>query len=145
MNEMKRETGKPISTTEIIERYDNTPELIEWSDFLAVNAHPFHHGIREPQRAVDWTVIAYRELAARISKPLLLKEVGLPSSGSQGLSEKNQAKYYALLRLTEVKFVYFEAFDGDWKTWGTTEPHWGLWRNRQPKLAARALSSRSAP
>lgn len=148
MDSVRRETGKPVSTTEIIERYYNTPELIEWSDFLMVNAHPFHHGIRDPRRAVDWTVAAYRDLAARTSKPLYFKECSLPSAGAEGLSEKAQSEYYMLLRQTaDVKFIYFEAFDGDdWKTWAPTEPHWGLWRgNRGPKLAARALTARSAP
>lgn len=147
MEQVRRETGKPVSTTEIIERYYNTPELMEWSDFLAVNAHPFHHGIREPRAAVDWTESAYRNLSVLTAKPLVFKEVGLPSSVGRELSQEAQAKYYSLLRLTNVKFVYFESFDGDgWKTWAPTEGHWGLWfSDRRPKLAARALIAQAAP
>lgn len=143
MEEMKRETGKPVSTTEIIEAYFGKPELIEWSDFLAVNAHPFFHRVKEPRQAVAWTSKSYQNLLKRAQgKPLLFKEVGLPTAGEDGLSEEGQAQYYALLTATEVKFAWFEAFDGSWKSWGAVEPHWGLWRSdRRPKSVVRVIVS----
>lgn len=142
MQIMRRETEKPISTTEIYERYFDTPKLVEWSDFLAVNAHPFFHGLREPQHAVEWTVAAYGNLEklASKSKPIILKESGLPSEGEKGLSEQNQALYYGLLQNTKVTFAFFESFDQSWKKWGSVEPHWGLFRsNRTPKLVVGSL------
>lgn len=143
MNEMKRATGKPVSTTEVIESYMTNKALIEESDFLAPNAHPFFHGneMKQPSRAVEWTSAAYRELAqlAR-GKPLLFKEVGLPTDGDVGLSEENQAKYYALLMETDIKFVFFEAFDCPWKSSEGVEAHWGLFRaDRSPKSVARVV------
>jgi exo-beta-1,3-glucanase (GH17 family) len=142
MGAMKRATGKPISTTEIIESYLASTELIEWSDFLAPNAHPFFHGkgMKQPRRAVEWTSVAYRELSQRAAgKPLLFKEVGLPSGGEAGLSEENQAEYYALLQETDTKFVFFESFDSPWKS-GAVEPHWGLFRaNRSPKRVVKEI------
>ncbi len=147
MEEIKRETGKPVSTTEVIESYFTKPELIAWSDFLAVNAHPYHHNIRDAQRAVEWTVKSYENLLKRAAgKPLLFKEVGLPSAGAEGLSEETQAQYYTLLGQTRVRFVWFEAFDGPWKTWATAEPHWGLWRsNRRPKPVVRLITKELLP
>jgi exo-beta-1,3-glucanase (GH17 family) len=137
MNEMKRATGKPVSTTEVIESYMTTKALIEESDFLLPNAHPFFHGneMRQPRRAAEWTNAAYQELSQRAcGKPLLFKEVGLPTGGDVGLSEENQAGYYALLMKSAVKFVFFEAFDCPWKSSGAVEPHWGLFRaDRSPK------------
>ncbi len=146
MDTMKRATGKPVSTTEIIESYLTSGELIEWSDFLAPNAHPFFHGneMKQPRRAVEWTYAAYQELSKRArSKPLLFKEVGLPSDGDVGLSEEYQAEYYALLQETDTKFVFFESFDCPWKNSGTVEPHWGLFRaDRSPKPVVKVVMGR---
>lgn len=143
LDDLRQETRKPVSTTEIYERYFSIPELISSSDFLTVNAHPFFHGqqMRDPQRAVEWTVAAYQDLEKLSDKPLILKEVGLPSAGEPGLSAINQARYYELLQQSPVLFCWFEAFDGPWKDWGAVEKHWGIFRhNRSPKLAARVAA-----
>jgi exo-beta-1,3-glucanase (GH17 family) len=146
MEEMRRETGLPVSTTEIIESYYSKRELIDWSDFLAPNAHPFFHGraMRDPVRAVEWTRRTFQEFGVEAGgKPVLFKEVGLPTAGDTGLSEKAQAQYYALLRQTEVKFAYFEAFNGPWKRGGAVEAHWGLFKaDRSPKLAVRVITGK---
>lgn len=137
MEEMRRATGKPVSTTEVIESYFTNQELIERSDFLAVNAHPYFHEKREPQQAVEWTVKAYENLVARVGgKPVIFKEVGLPTQGREDLSEEGQFRYYLLLSESPVRFVYFEAFDALFKQ-GAVEQSWGLFRaDRSPKPAA---------
>jgi exo-beta-1,3-glucanase (GH17 family) len=143
MDDLRQETRKPVGTTEIYERYFSIPELISSSDFLTVNAHPFFHGqqMRDPQRAVEWTVAAYQELKKLSDKPLILKEVGLPSAGEPGLSAINQARYYELLLQSPALFCWFEAFDGPWKNGGAVEKYWGIFRhNRSPKLAARVAA-----
>jgi exo-beta-1,3-glucanase (GH17 family) len=136
MEEMRRETGKPVSTTEIIESYSTIPELAEWSDFLAVNAHAYFHEIRNPVAAVQWTANVYAKLSKRYpDKPLLFKEVGLPTA-APGLSEKAQYDYYRALQMTPVKFVFFEAFDALYKN-GPVEQSWGIFHaDRTPKPAA---------
>src|SRR5205823_9481233 len=41
---------------------------------------------------------------------------------------------------TDVRFVYFEAFDQPWKTHLPVEPHWGIFRSdRTPKVLASRL------
>jgi len=137
MDDMRRQTGKPVSTTEVIESYFTTRELVDWSDFLAVNAHPYFHQKRDPDQAVEWTVKAYENLVARVpDKPVVFKEVGLPTRGAEDVSEENQFRYYSLLSKTPVRFVYFEAFDALFKT-GALEQSWGLFRaDRTPKPAA---------
>jgi exo-beta-1,3-glucanase (GH17 family) len=135
MDEIRHDTGKPVSTTEIIEQYFTKPELAEWSDFLTVNAHPYFHSVRDPSSAVEWTTRAYHNLADRFPrKPLLFKEVGLPTGG-EGLNEKSQLDYYEALCKSDVKFVFFEAFDAQFKK-GPMEQSWGLFHtNRTPKPA----------
>jgi len=144
MRHVRDATGKPVSTTEVIDRYATTPEIVEWSTFLAPNAHPFHFSVREPEDAVRWTQEAYGALAklAR-GRPILLKEVGLPTAGAEAMSEERQAEYYARLDATEVPFAFFEYADGPWKTGGTVEPHWGLFRaDRTPKPVVKRLTGR---
>jgi exo-beta-1,3-glucanase (GH17 family) len=137
MMEIRRLTGKPVSSTEVIESFFTKPELVDACDFLAVNAHPFFHGQWEADGAAEWTVKSYENLIARVpDKPVLFKEVGFPTAGDAGLSEKLQYLYYQKLCSTKVKFVFFEAFDALFKS-GTIEQSWGIFRaDRSPKAAA---------
>ena len=66
----------------------------------------------------------------------------MPTAGDEEgkMSEVAQEKYYTELAKTDVKFVYFEAFDQPWKTHLPIEPHWGLFTaDRTPKLLAAKL------
>ena len=142
MESLRTSTGKPVSTTEVIESYYSKPELVEWSDFLTVNAHPYFHGRRDPDAAVEWTVAAWRRLRENVppEKLILFKEVGLPTAGRAGLSETAQSEYYQRLRKTEVRFAFFEAFDAMFKK-GPIEQSWGLFHaDRTPKPAASVLT-----
>ena len=130
MDRLRRTTGKPVSTTE------------------QVHDHPYFSGYRDPQEAVAWTERVFKALDAVSDKPLIFKEVGLPSDGDADLSETRQARYYQLLRETNVVYVVFEAFDAPWKHLGQPgpdgtyplpdpEPHWGIFTSeRMPKEAA---------
>src|SRR5258707_1457666 len=77
----------------------------------------------------------------------MLKEVGLPTDGDADrvLSERAQCDYYDALAQTEVRFVYFEAFDLLWKSHLPIEAHWGIFHSdRTPKVLARRLSDQAA-
>jgi len=140
VEEMAEATGKPVTTTEVVESYITNKELLQIGHFLAPNAHPYHHSVKEPSKAVDWTVKTFEDLQKHTDKLILLKEVGLPTEGDTGLSEEAQAEYYRLLKDTTVKFIYFEAFDGPWKQGGKVEPHWGLFRaDRSSKPVLKVL------
>jgi exo-beta-1,3-glucanase (GH17 family) len=128
--ELKLETGKPVATTEEIGDYAD-PKLVELGDWIFPNVHAYWHAgikIKEPQEAVVWTVEQYKKLSKQ-DKFVSFKEVGFPTSGDTGVSEEKQAEYYRLLQKTEVKFIYFEAYDGPWKQWEPVEPYWGLFRS----------------
>jgi|SRR5579872_781314 len=136
MDELRRKTGKPVSTTEVVESYFTKSELAEWSDFLAVNAHPYFHEIRDPIKAAEWTANVYANLHQRYpDKEILFKEVGLPSI-APGINENSQYEYYRALKDTAVQFVFFEAFDALFKN-GPVEQSWGIFHaDRSPKPAA---------
>lgn len=140
---LRATTGKPVSTTEVIESFYTKPELAAWSDFLTVNVHPYFHEKRVPTEGAEWTVAAWARLQQHLhgSKSVLFKEVGLPSAGGRGLSEAAQADYYRRLIGTDVCFSFFEAFDARFKQ-GAVEQSWGIFRaDRSPKPAADVFSA----
>ena len=95
---------------------------------------PYFHSLTAPEIALRWTVDRFDSLSARTQKPVMFKEVGLPTAGDPRLSEQSQADYYAALSHSHVRFAWFEAFDQPWKKDLPVEPHWGLFRaDRTPK------------
>jgi exo-beta-1,3-glucanase (GH17 family) len=146
MEQVRRETGKPVSTTEVIETFYTNRDLVDWSDFITVNAHPYFHGHRDPVRAVDWTLGAWDRLTRQIpDKPIFFKEVGLPVAGAAENNGQNQSEFYfRLLTTTDVQFAFFEAFDQLYKS-GPVEESWGIFRaDRSPKPAAAVLLNRES-
>jgi exo-beta-1,3-glucanase (GH17 family) len=145
--QIRAATRKPVTTTEITEQYSNK-ELAELGDWVFPNAHPYFHKKLDPGDAANWTAAEYRNLHKKIGRPLLFKEVGLPTAGDTGepLSESAQDRYYSKLKgMTDIRFVYFEAFDQFWKKHLPVEPHWGLFKiDRAPKLLACHLMGNQA-
>jgi len=130
---LRQATGKPVTTTEEVGDYAD-PKVRQLGDWLFPNVHPWYQRIGDPSLAVEWVERRFRRLTEWVSKPVLLKEVGLPSAGDPAASEAKQAAFYRQLSRTQVKFVWFEAFDQPWKTQTPVEPFWGLFRaDRTPK------------
>jgi exo-beta-1,3-glucanase (GH17 family) len=139
INYMSDTTHKLVTTTEELEDY-NDPAVVLVGDWLFPNVHPYWHGIGDPDSAVQWTVNQYTNLSSLTDKLVLCKEVGMPTAGATGMSETIQAEYYRILQDTEVKFVFFEAFDQLWKQHEPVEPYWGLFRaDRSPKVVIGSL------
>lgn len=137
MDNLRATTGKPVATTEVLNSYYSDAQVRELGDWAFPNVHPYWNGVKDPQQAVVWTQQQFDDLNAlygESSKIVVFKEVGLPTAGDPELSEEGQAEYYKLLRSTDVKFFYFEAFDQPWKTSKPVEAYWGLFRSdRSPK------------
>jgi exo-beta-1,3-glucanase (GH17 family) len=144
MQYIREKTGKPVTTTEQIRDYTVKEwELLEISDWIFCNTHPYFENIKDPVDAVDWTKHRYNLLKKEISKPIIFKEVGFPSAGDPNMSEKKQLQYYQLLLDTDVNFVWFESFDQRWKTYLPIESHWGLFKNdRSPKEVVNCICGR---
>ncbi|HEY4129451.1 MAG TPA: hypothetical protein VGM50_02485 [Gemmatimonadaceae bacterium] len=143
---LRQTTKKPVTTSEQIEHYAD-PKVIAVGDWLFPTVHAYFHALTDPSLAVEWTADRFRTVSARTTKPVLFKEVGLPSGGDSTASEAGQAEFYRKLSLTPVRFAWFEAFDQPWKNTLPVEPHWGIFRaDRSPKpVAALACPSRSSP
>jgi len=147
IQDLRRITGKPVAMTEEIDDYSDE-SLLQLGDWVFPNAHPYFHNQLDPDAAVRWTRAAYDDLKRRTDRFVMFKEVGLPTAGdSEGrLSEANQERYYQELAKTDVRFVYFEAFDQPWKTHLPVEPHWGiLYSDRTPKPLGSWLMGEESP
>lgn len=154
MERLRRTTGRPVSTSEEAGDYTENSPLWGIADWTFPNAHPYFAELRDAREAAQWTESIFRTLRPVSDKPLIFKEVGLPSGGDRGLDEARQSRYYQLLRQTEVTYVVFEAFDAPWKHLhpprpdGTyprpdPEPHWGVFTStRKPKAAAADICRR---
>ena len=136
MSQLRRATGKPVTTTEPIDSY-LTGVHREWlltnSDWLFPLAQPFWAAQLHPQRAVDWIVVRSDYLEATTGRTVILKEAGFPSAAPTGQSEESQRTFFSTLRATGMTFFYFEAFDQPWKHellhQSSVEGHWGLYHS----------------
>jgi len=145
---LQEQTQKPVSTSEELKDYFADDRLRELGDWLFPNAHPYFSPVKEPLAAAQWTENWFHRLQAISDRPLVFKEVGLPTAGDPAVSEAAQAQYYEALSQTPVPFVFFTAFDLPWKrSTGqdqkselNPEPYWGFFHNdRSPKAAAQFL------
>lgn len=134
---LRAHTGKPVTTSEETDDFEEHPYLYHVGDWVFANAHPYWHATKHAERAVRWEVKKYKLLSEQSRRFVFFREVGLPTFGAFGLSETNHDLYYRKLAETDVRFVYFEGFDQPSKDHNAVEPHWGIFRfDQSPKLAA---------
>ncbi len=148
MAELRRLTGRPVTTSEPVQHYFKgryKTWLRKHSDWLFPIAHPYWADQVNPASAVDWISVQHDLLVAESGRPVMLKEGGVPTAGMVGYSEQAQNQFFALLRRSRVAFVYFEAFDQPWKGDARrheAEAHWGLFRaDGTPKAVVATFQS----
>jgi exo-beta-1,3-glucanase (GH17 family) len=141
MEWLRQSSGKPVSTSEQVDDYLQGPWsvwLLDRSDWVFPNVHPYWAGLTNPDSAVAWTIDKYEAVQQRTAKPVTIKETGLPSAGRASCSEQRQSEFYERLSSTSIPFFHFEAFDQPWKVEQPVEAHWGVNdSNRSPKLVVR--------
>lgn len=150
MNKLRRLTGRPVTTTEIIDRYLGGPYrqwLLENSDWLFPIVLPFWAEQKDPYSAVTWTIARHDYLTTTTDKTIIIKEAGIPTIISEGFSEVDQIDFFKELEKTGISFFYFEAFDQPWKRdiFKLPEPeaHWGLYRtDGNPKKVVSWIQNR---
>ena len=147
MDDLRRRTGRPVTTSEHVDLYLNGPYR-EWlrthSDWLFPLAHPFWAHQRSVGDAVNWLSVRYDYLVAVTGKEVVFKEAGVPTAGAPGFDENVQMIFFQELEKTGLKYFYFEAFDQPCKKnpreLPQVETHWGLFRaDGKPKEIIRWL------
>ncbi|MGZ4989914.1 MAG: glycosyltransferase [Methylobacter sp.] len=144
IREVKKNTWRPVSTSETWAEWMKHPELVNEVDFIAVHILPYWEGIAA-EDAVDYVFDRYHAVQkAYPNKPIVITEVGWPSDGQPfkhaTASVSNQARFLRefLNRADAEKVTYYivEAFDQPWKMSleGSAGAYWGIFNaDRQPK------------
>ncbi|WP_432744513.1 glycosyltransferase [Methylobacter sp. G7] len=144
IREVKKNTWRPVSTSETWDVWLKHPELVVEVDFIGVHILPYWEGIAA-EDAVDYVFDRYHAVQqAYPNKPIVITEVGWPSDGQPfkhaTASVSNQAKFLRnfLNRADTEKVNYYivEAFDQPWKMSleGSAGAYWGIFNaDRQPK------------
>lgn len=147
IDELRDKSRLPVTTSEEINDYAKQ-YVVELGDWVFPNVHPYFSNVTQPAKAASWIRKYYKILkrAAGADKPILFKEVSLPTKGDDRCNERNQRDFFILMEFSEVKFAYFEAFDQPWKAHSPVEPHWGLFdkKRRPKKFIAEMLTRQTA-
>lgn len=140
----------PVATSDLGDNW--TADLLEASDLVMANVHPFFGGVPVDQAAA-WTIEFFNEhdvsLTTSDNKSAIISEVGWPSAGGNdcgavnctdstsgavaGIDEMNQflSDWVCQALNNGTKYFWFEAFDEPWKVIYNTlgkewETKWGL-------------------
>ena len=145
LDEVRKRTGKQVSTAEPWSTWMAHPELAQHVDFIAMHVLPYWEETTT-DTAFPYTADALRQMRARFpDKKLVVAEVGWPSDGrsrwSLTPSRSFQAQFIRqildLTAKTGIDAYLMEAFDGRWKYTieGSVGSYWGVFdAARQPKF-----------
>ena len=146
LQRVRAAAGVPVSTAEPWHVWIKHPELAEQVDFITVHLLPYWEGV-----GIDTAVEESFERLARVrarfpGKPVLVGEVGYPSSGDRikraRPSPAAQAlfvrQFIARAQLEKLDYFLIEAYDQPWKQHeeGRAGAYWGLFdAARMPKFS----------
>lgn len=146
LQSVRAATKLPISTAEPWHVWIKHPELAEHVDFITIHLLPYWEGVGL-NTAVDESMERMDRVRARFpGKPIVIGEIGYPSSGDTiKRAEPSPAAQAAftrqfMVRAAKDKLDYFliEAYDQPWKQTeeGRAGAYWGIFdAARQPKFA----------
>jgi exo-beta-1,3-glucanase (GH17 family) len=131
----------PVYTTELADNYDQ--ELVEASDRLLGNIHPYFAGVPSNEAAV-WSWQFFKSQFGRFETPAIISETGWPTQGAprgnavpsvEGL-QRFLDDFICHSNRYGLQYYFFEAFDAVWKEGqDPVEKSWGLLdRYRRPKV-----------
>ena len=139
-------TRVPLSTAEPWHVWIKHPELADEVDFITVHLLPYWEGVGLAT-AVDESLERLARVRARFpGKPILIGEVGYPSSGdtikqavpSFGAQAAFVRQFVARAAADRLDYFLIEAYDQPWKQTeeGRAGAYWGVFdAARQPKFA----------
>ncbi len=145
LREVRRRTGKPVSTAEPWAVWLSNPGLVQDVDFIAIHVLPYWEETTT-ETALAYAIDKIEQVRKRFpDKPVVVAEVGWPSDGRPRWNLKpsptTQATFVrGVLDHTEragIETFLMEAFDGPWKYTieGSVGAYWGLFdANRRLKF-----------
>lgn len=150
IRQVKRQTWRPVSTSETWDTWLKYPELADEVDFIAAHILPYWEGVSADQ-ALDYVFQRYYQLQQAFpDKPVVITVVGWPSNGKPikqaQASLVNQARFlrafFNRAHTENITYYTIEAFDQPWKMTeeGSAGAYWGLFdAERQPKFAMQGM------
>ncbi|KAK6464801.1 glycoside hydrolase superfamily [Scheffersomyces coipomensis] len=131
-------TGYVVSVDTLVAVVSN-PSLCQYSDYLAVNCHPYWDGGVEPGNSGPWlqAQIANLESVCNNGKSVLITETGWPTQGdtfgTDGVpSIPNQTSaLQSIMSVLSSQVIAFTLYNDYWKEPGpqNVEQHWGIYGN----------------
>jgi exo-beta-1,3-glucanase (GH17 family) len=136
IREVRRRTGKPVSTAEPWSVWLQNPALARQVDFIAIHVLPYWEETTT-EDSLAYAIDKIERVRARFpGKPVVVAEIGWPSDGRPrwnlrpGLAEEARFVRGVLdyTRRTGTEAFVMEAFDGTWKYTieGSVGAYWGL-------------------
>lgn len=127
-------TGTVVSVDTLV-AVENNPALCEYSDFIAVNSHPYWDGHVAPENSGEWlkTQIASVKATCGGEKDVLITETGWPTKGDTYItavpSPANQlSAIKSLVSAVGDQILLFTMYNDMWKQPGpyASEQYWGI-------------------
>ncbi|KAH3682559.1 hypothetical protein WICPIJ_006471 [Wickerhamomyces pijperi] len=128
-------SGKIVSV-DTLTAVKNNPGLCQYSDYVAVNCHPFWDGSVTPDNAGTWLQQQISDIKTTCggSKDVLITESGWPHQGqAYGKAVPSPANQKtavdAISKSCGEQVILFDAYDDLWKNGGPygVEKYWGLY------------------
>jgi exo-beta-1,3-glucanase (GH17 family) len=125
----------PVVSVDTLVAVQNNPVLCDYSDYVAVNSHPFWDGSVLPENSGTWLKqqIANIKQVCGGSKDVLITETGWPTQGSNYgsavPSKENQALALESISSTVAdQVLLFTTYNDLWKDAGSygVEQYWGI-------------------
>lgn len=111
----------------------NNPELCQYSDYIAFNAHAYWDGSVTGGEAGTWLLQQMQRVASACGKNVMCVETGWPhQGGSNGVAVASTSEQSAAISSIQSTcgndVVVFNAFDDMWKNPGSNgvEQFWGI-------------------
>ncbi|GMM30358.1 putative family 17 glucosidase [Martiniozyma asiatica (nom. inval.)] len=112
----------------------NNPELCEYSDYIAFNAHAYWDGNTVSSDAGPWLLLQMQRVWSACGKHVMCVESGWPHEGSNnGVAVASSADQKAAISSIDGTcgndVIVFTAFDDLWKNPGSlgVEQYWGIY------------------
>ncbi len=133
----RRVPDVPVGVVDAYYLFERHAQLVQASDFVAINCYPFWEGMAHDQALQRLRDMVSSTRAHLQGKPLLVAETGWPSQGTprgRAVPSADAALQYwvdahAWAAAEGLEMFGFEAFDEPWKARaeGDVGAYWGLW------------------
>jgi hypothetical protein len=131
--QVKAAVDIPVTTVETFNLLLAYPAVVNAVEIVFANYYPYWTpGGIAIDDAIGFIDSNHQQVVATSGgKPVVVSEAGWPDAGSATATPANAAQHFrefvSWARATNTGYLYFSAFDEQWKDEGGVGPHWGIW------------------